>query len=81
MADKMKTVDAQLNISVDVECPYCEESSIDLINGEMEGHHLNDEGEIINAALNGDRLGCSDLDVEVTCESCDKVFFVEGINW
>lgn len=72
----MKKVDANLEIHVDVECPYCQEW-FDILAESS----LDDREEILEAVLDDDSLGCEKFDKIVECPECHQKFMVEAVIW
>lgn len=73
----MKT-EGQLNISINIECPHCEED-IDLLDDTM-FPHLNEEGFLYVNVL-GDSWGCKDLNKKISCPDCKKEILIGEIHW
>lgn len=72
----MEKVNGELRISVDVVCPKCDEV-IDLV----QINKFTDDVYIYKEVLEGDELGCKDLNDEVTCPECKYEFLVGEIAW
>jgi len=75
----MTTVEAGLNIELNLLCPHCE----DYINlMEIEG--LNDEGQLLEVACPS-KGHWSDshlnFDIKIDCPDCKKEIHVNGIGW
>lgn len=74
----MKTVEAQINISINFECPHCEEY-LDLFDqNHFQGLH--DDGYIYGKAL-GDNFGCKNFNEEVSCPECGEKIKISHINY
>ena len=72
----MKKVNAELRISVDVDCPWCDEL-IDL----TKINKFADSGFIYKEVLEGDSMGCKDLGEEATCPKCGEAFEIGSVEW
>lgn len=72
----MKKADAQISISINIDCPYCEET-IDL----MDFQYLKDDGYIYSELLRSDGFGKDDWDEVVECPECNKEFLVGTVEW
>jgi len=75
----MKVVEAQIDISINLECPYCNEY-LDLLNH----HHfqdLHDDGFIYDQALGANFFGCKDFNQKVSCPACGKKIKISKINY
>lgn len=62
----MKKTDAQTHIEVNCSCPYCERFQ-----------DIWDKGTV--AELMGFDMVAYNVDIEITCENCDKPFIVTDI--
>lgn len=63
--EKMKTTYAKSYFSIDVDCPYCENS----IDATTE----------LTPYLDDDKLSAESIEAEITCSECNKIFIVESI--
>lgn len=76
----MKEVQAELDITLVVDCPHCEAcfDMFDIDNG-----RLNDDGYLIRSACPQGSWNESHEKFEETvqCPSCGKEMVVKGINW
>lgn len=72
----MKKIDANISISILVECPYCE-NVIDLMNDQ----HLQDDGYIYNQLLNNEGFGKENWNEQIECNECGKEFIIENVWW
>ena len=75
----MKKADAQISISIDVECPYCEEYFNLLTTSE--DTWLYEEGYIYTKSFGYGQWGCNNFNEKVTCPDCKEQFTVENINY
>ena len=74
----MDKVEAQINISIDLSCPHCDEY-IDLFDQEhFQGLH--DDGYLYRKLL-GERFGCDDFDETIECPKCKKEIKIGAVNW
>ncbi len=74
----MKTAKSELNISVDVECPYCEHSH-DL----LQLSEFTDDGMIYDHVMPNDSpWSCTEpLNREFDCEECNETFLIGKIDY
>ncbi len=72
----MKEANGTLNISADIECPYCEHY-FDLFDIE----HLRDDGLIYGELFGGDQLGTKDFDSTVECPKCENELKIKEIEY
>lgn len=75
----MGKIEATMSISIDCECPYCEEY-IDLCTIET----INDDSFLLRSVLDtshGRSMGHEDLDVEIDCPECGSPFTIGEICW
>jgi DNA-directed RNA polymerase subunit RPC12/RpoP len=69
-------VDAQIRLSIEVECPYCDEY-IEL----LQVPRIADDGYIYSKAFGDNQWGCENFNEKITCTDCKKEFTVENINY
>lgn len=62
----MKTTDAQTNLKVMTNCPYCNRYQDIFYKGNVRD-------------VMGDDLSAIDIEIEITCEDCRKIFIVDEI--
>lgn len=76
---EIESVEASLNIELNVTCPHCEDY-IDLLSWKMT---LNDDGYIIRQAIpDGSWTDSHEkFKEDVICPNCNKPFTAEGISW
>lgn len=73
----MKKTNADIGISINVECPYCEEY-INL----LELTEMTDDGYIYSACFRDDeKWGCNGFNEKIECPECKKEFMIENINY
>lgn len=72
----MKKTNAELRLSIDVECPHCE-SDINL----LEHNSMTDDGYIYNMALGDSHWGCKGFNENFNCPDCGNEFIIEDINY
>jgi len=84
MSQKLKTVEARLNIEVNVDCPKCDRY-IDLLNDrDTNGNDHNDDGYVLTQACGNGQWAIlhEQFEVEnVTCSQCRAEFNVKGMEW
>lgn len=68
---------ARLRISLNVDCPKCDDL-IDILETD-----LNEEGDIIDAVIpSGNWISAHrEFSCEVKCPNCNHKFSVEGVEW
>ena len=72
----MKEAHASLVISVDLECPHCEEN-IDL----MDLGELTEEGEMQSAIFTNDGWGIDNWNREILCPTCYQDIKITEVLW
>ena len=73
----MKKTTADINLSIDCSCPYCD-NLFDL----LDCNEMTDDGLLYKKAMNDKKgWGCADFNEEVMCPECHNEFIVEQINY
>ena len=75
----MKTAKGQINISIDIGCPYCN-CYIDLFDQNL-FQGLHDDGYIQRKIFDEKGWGCDDLDEVITCPECKNELRIGEISW
>jgi C4-type Zn-finger protein len=71
----MKNATAEIHLSMNVECPHCEDD-INL----LELTELTDDGWIYNKTMPDDRTwGCEDFRYKLQCPSCKENFMIKDV--
>lgn len=78
----MKKATGRLDVSIIVDCPYCDEY-LDLFI-EEDANVLNDEGQLwslINASNDRGHNPWKDIDIKCTCHKCKKDFVFDELEY